>query len=333
MHVMELAQFVCYVSVLLAVPPAEQSAAEASPGIQTVLQKLAVNEARYANIEVEWSATYRASPHKYSIPDQLAYRQRRGRYVRQGDLFFLDFSSSNAPQSTAVTEHLLCGFDGALTLSLEEQTGGRTANIVTGRRESFRRLHPYTIPIGTRNISVALAAWLGGDEEIKKHRGAKIDKRYRFVASSLGRDTQRGLVCEKVAVDSFDRRQQPPAADSRRIFWLAIDRNYLPLETLWFETRVSADVPLEQTSLNDLAEIAPGLWYPRSATTTVFDRRSLLDDRRQVTSWTEEFRINKVDASPQHDVHFFRNVVFPNGTPVYEINERDEITRSYVAGG
>jgi len=332
MPVTALAQFVAYVSVLLAMPPAEPPAAETSPGLQAVLQSLALNEARYAHIDVEWTAIYRASPHRHSIPEQLAYRERRGRYVRQGDLFFLNFTSSNAPQGKAITERLLCGFDGEFTLSLEEQGRGSTANIVTGRRESTRRFHPHTIPISNRNVSVPLAAWLGGDDEIKKHRGAKVDKRYRFVATSLGREPHRGFVCEKVAVDSFDRQQNPPAADSRRLFWLAIDRNYLPLETLWFETRLSADVPLERTSLEELAEIAPGVWYPKSATTSVWDRRSLMEDAEQVMSWTEDFVIDKVNANPQHAVPFFREVVFPPGTAVYEINKRDEITKSYVAG-
>src|SRR6202035_1152500 len=59
----------------------------------------------------------------------------------------------------------------------------------------------------------------------------------------------------------------------------------------------------------------------------------LLDRKKPVVAWRREWLVSEVDLNPKISVDFFRDVKFPDGTPVYRVSQSEQkITASYVQG-
>jgi hypothetical protein len=108
--------------------------------------------------------------------------------------------------------------------------------------------------------------------------------------------------------------------------WLAIDRNFLPVRE---ESVRPWQQPIDPTAtkpygigvVDELKEIAPGVWFPLRVTTTVYDCDELYRKGRYVVSGRYDLAVTAVDPDPHYDVSFFRNIEFPPDTLVYTVRD------------
>lgn len=304
--------------------------------LSEVIESICQNEALYDELEVTWTSVYELGTMKHPSNGVLQHREKRGRYVRQNGMFFLDCGCDQRSVEGDPAKELqhwskLIGFDGTTTRCLEDN-GGFTGNIVSGLRDDVDKFLPHRVCLAKqyRGEMVPLSVWLRGQDAVASWPGAKIFRnRGRSVAWSR-RERIDGLDCEVLEV-SFG----PASSDvvtGKFVVWLAEERNYLPIQSRHFTVAVSSDIPINECVMTDLRELEAGVWFPFRIQTTKFDRPSLQEDGKHVAAWTEEHLVDKVSLDPNYDKSFFSNIEFPDGIAVYEI-ENGEIVRSRIQGG
>jgi hypothetical protein len=113
-----------------------------------------------------------------------------------------------------------------------------------------------------------------------------------------------------------------------RMFWLAEDRNYLPVRELAYTYRFSKDRPVGQAVADDVREIKPGVWFPFKAEVTAYDKIQIQRTGRREVRWKERYVVERADLAPKYDREFFSKADFPPGTAVYEV-KKGKIVRSW----
>jgi thiol-disulfide isomerase/thioredoxin len=139
-----------------------------------------------------------------------------------------------------------------------------------------------------------------------------------------GEEVAEGHPCVKLRMDWMAREGAPPS--SFGVFWLATDRNYLPIKAEYYGGNQGVHrIPLEIGRSLDLREIAPGLWYPFRTERALFEVYDITR-RRLVFAWKRTYEVESATVSPHVDNAMFRNVVVPAGTKVAVLDE----TRGHV---
>jgi hypothetical protein len=306
--------------------------------VGAIIRNVADNEQLYDDIEVRWTETY-SKPyyhpvHKTHVPqaDRFEYRS-----IRQGGMFFLNKEGEivGPPEKPeTVREARRKGFDGEVTRWLEFRAGN-VGNIVAGPAHDWHIMHAHTIPLRWRRTAVPLATFLRGRDAILGHpRGQETDVPQGMSPTSSydGEETINGLACHRIKVAHVrPDGESGSKVTAHRMLWLAVDRNYLPVKSEAFNYFYSRDMAIETSSMTDLREIADGVWFPYQSEISVFAELALLEKKESILSWRREYLVTDVSLSPLYDVDFFRDVQFPDGTPVYEI-KAGEIVRSFVQG-
>ncbi|QDV17313.1 hypothetical protein Pan153_19480 [Gimesia panareensis] len=310
-------------AVLLMMSFAAPIFAESNDRLQTLIESLRKNEALYENLEVHWRECYGKQYYpeveKASVPQSSDIE---GHWISQQGKFYLNFEGQRTgpPAASGKTGiHYQKGFDGAQTrfLQLRHNYVGK---IIKGPAYDYRGFHPHSIPLRWARTAVPLATFLSGREAILTHpRGTPGDVVSNLfpTAAYRGEEELSGLRCLKVTL--YHVRNKGTAAErtsARRDFWLAVDRNYLPVKTESYNYFYSKKVPIETAVLENLQEIQPGIWFPFASSITVLDGIMLREKKRSVVSWKREYTVSEVSLNPEYAVEFYRNVPFPEGTPV-----------------
>jgi hypothetical protein len=114
-------------------------------------------------------------------------------------------------------------------------------------------------------------------------------------------------------------------------YWLAKDRNYLPVRLLAYTYRFSKDMPVGEGVVHKFREIKPGVWFPSDVEVTAYNKFKIQQEGRRELQWRERYTIKRVNLDPKYDREFFAKVAFPAGTAVYEV-EKGQIVRSWRQG-
>lgn len=306
--------------------------------IDTIIRNVAENESLYENIEVHWTEIYNKPYYhpglKLDVPQAERFKYRS---VRQDGMFFLDKDGEivGPPDDPSTwRESRRKGFDGKFTRWLEFRHGN-VGNIVAGPAHDWQIMHAHTIPLRWKRTAVPLATFLRGRDAILAHpRGQESDVPMGLNPTSSydGEEVINGLACHRIKVEHVrPDGESGSKVTAHRMLWLAVDRNYLPVKSVGFSYFYSRELPIETSSVADIREIAKGIWFPFQAEISVFDGIALLEQKASILSWRREYLVTEVALSPSYDVEFFRDVQFPDGTPIYEV-EAGEIARSSVQG-
>ena len=87
-----------------------------------------------------------------------------------------------------------------------------------------------------------------------------------------GEEVVDGLRCVKVRVDRWSLLQGRPAL---QYLWLAPERNYHCVkEQLSWPKSMFGDLPLHEMHVDELREVAPGLWFPTKITVVEYDAQA-----------------------------------------------------------
>ena len=149
-----------------------------------------------------------------------------------------------------------------------------------------------------------------------------------------GDDVIDGLRCHRLKVFYNEDRWKDDQGPAVRFLWVAPERNYLPIrsESHARGTRRPGGSPLRLGRAEDLREISPGVWFPfRVIRDNNMPRIDPEIGKRKVAN-REVLTFQKAELDPHYDISLFRDIPFPDGAFVYEI-ENDKIVRKYVKGG
>lgn len=322
-----------------AILPAEGPPA-APDRIRQVIENVEANEKLYQNIEVVLRLNYRLDEKVGPVMDKLKTRQESVlRSVSQKGLFYLKSGGSEALVSgDAFEANTVKGYDGGKTRWVQrngKEVAGRmdmtaAANIVSGRQEDCGVFVAHTWLLSRAPMCFPLSLWLRGDPALSAHPQAGFygKNALKKEASFEKEEEVDGLRCVKLRSETRLR-----AGDQRiigvRDLWLAIDRNYLPVKTEFYEPRISMELPGESGHAWDFREIAPGVWLPFERKVTVYDSDKLRDEKKQVFRNADEARLELAKLDPDYDISLFRDIPIPAGATVYEIQD-GKIVNKYV---
>lgn len=303
--------------------------------LENVIANVQANESLYENIEVVWNSELQRADtdalHPQSLarnPNVLVRKYEGCRYIRQDGMFFFEINGSKASTNRETPKiHRVRGFDGRVTRYLEHR-GSYVGNIIKEPAPDSSAFHPHLLPLRNQWVNVPFSVWLQGAEAIRAHPDGNLDETTDLRITYDGEEEVQGLVCAKVKAEYLLLGDKPRITD-HRIFWLAIHRNYLPVKAVGYRHFDSPDLPTEKTEITELREIESGVWYPFQAVYTLYDAASLRENHEAVVSARTVHTIEKADLDPDYPVSLFRDIEFPDGTPVYEI-ENGEIVNSYA---
>src|SRR5262249_27849558 len=94
----------------------------------------------------------------------------------------------------------------------------------------------------------------------------------------------------------------------------------------------SKDLPLEDATVETFREINPGVWFPVNVTVTVYNERVIKEENKLKVSNVMEAVADKVSLDPHYDIGYFRDINFPDGAVVYEIEGGKQVD-AYIQGG
>ncbi len=330
------------VSLVCAGALAAEQPPTAPSRIQQIIENVEANEKLYQNIEVVLKETYRLDETVGVLMDRLKTRQERvRRSVSQRGLFYLkDGGSETLLNGDAYEANTVQGYDGDKTRRVDrngKDIAGRVdltgvANITVGREDDCRVFVAHTWLLSRALMCFPLSLWLRGEPALAAHPHAGLYGKY-FLNKEVVFEKEEevdGLRCVKLRSEGRLR------ADQRligvRLLWLAIDRNYLPVKTEYFDPQTSMEIPGESGRAWDFREIAPGVWLPFERKVTVYDDDKLRKEKKQVFSNADEARLELAKLDPDYDISLFRDIPIPPGTHVYEVRD-GEIVNKYRQEG
>jgi thiol-disulfide isomerase/thioredoxin len=155
----------------------------------------------------------------------------------------------------------------------------------------------------------------------------KINK-YRMRFRYCGEEDVDDHPCVRLRADMTTREGEPP--HSYCVFWLATDRNYIPIKMESYGGNFGLHpLPTGISRCHDLREIAPGVWYPFRSTHFAFHHVDMMQ-RRLVLSWRRTYEVVSAELAPQVDGVLFHKVVTPAGIKVQVSDDEARFLGSFI---
>lgn len=309
----------------LAALPGLPSHAYGQLALADIIKKVAKNEKLYEDIEVVMHSTYDIGNRPPAMPGEVIRNQLRTRFVSQGDWFRLEREGENQDSQRKVSMDRIRTFDGTTTRVFEQKAVG---NISPERVEDENLIRPHLLLLRHARIAVPFSVYLSGHQAIQAHPNGHWNQGLTMQVFYQGEDKFSGLKCHKVLVDVLLKSGAP---HDGRVFWLAEDRNYLPVRELAYTYRFSRDVPIGEGVVNKMREIKPGVWFPVDVEITSYNPITIQRTGKQELQWTERYKVERAELNPKYDRAFFAKLDFPEGTAMYEV-KNGKIVRSWRQG-
>ncbi|WP_144989149.1 hypothetical protein [Gimesia aquarii] len=302
--------------------------------MKSVLDRIHENEVLYEDIDVridiDYSRKYQKTPKQTktkqtTIPkgriitqyeNSIWYVGQQGKYriEKKSDRKFEDGDSDER------IEYKM--FDGENSKLLSQKL---IVNLIKGFSGDKKQVRPHTLFfINTIKFGADLSTYLSGHEAIAAASIGDWDERKKLQVEYKGTADFKGLKCHEVWVTTFigDR------PFLRWEIWLAAQKNFIPVRVFNYTFSFSRDLPVGEAEVLNWIEIKPGIWFPKEAVFTAYDKFQIKREKKKTVRWTERFTTEHVSLDPHYDLSFFQNLEIPDGALIYEI-EDDEIVKSY----
>lgn len=306
--------------------------------ILELIPQIVAAEARYGNIDVRYTRKYE-KPSAVHSQDPASwtstYHVVAQEILRRDDRTYEAQMAGGGAAQASLSQSM---FDGVDARFLHIQDGKKTGSILMNHKgEIGNRFHPHRI-LEFSGMNVPLSIRLQGYDDypieprVVRERGQMVTKIVPIKFPSvqwIGEEEVRGLRCIMVALTNIHETRKIPA--TRIEFWLAKDRNWLPIRRAYFHLPYSDSIATSEAMADDMRELAPGVWFPFHAVETVFNPDVIKSEKRQELRYKLETTVESVSLEPQYPLEFFRDLAFPDGTAVREVDHGVE-TRKYVVG-
>ncbi len=279
-----------------------------------IVAAVCAEEARFNDIEYAARIIVRDTRRQdLANPAEVTSMTTR-RVVFLGDRFYLRNEAYERRRLHKFRQEEISAYDGERTRSV---IAGNCASIQVGRFQHPDIVPIHSLPLAHHGITFPLSVYLNGTEAVHAYlkytpniaaSGAwnvfrKIEIRYE------DEEPLDGLRCAKVRVDRWYQPNDPPVT---QYLWLARERNFhcVKEQCPWYEMHV-----------DELRELAPGIWFPAKITIIEYDQNARNQAKKIVVSQTNTI-VDEINLAPRHDTGFFREVAVPRGLPVFTIKDR-----------
>jgi thiol-disulfide isomerase/thioredoxin len=313
-----------------AMPEPVKDEVEEKAKLAEIVAKVRAEEERYAQLEVKARVQYRHVGDAFN--EGLFTDQKHGlRSVVQGPLAY--YSSHEVFQTFGGARSEgddVQAFDGQWTRSVHRATQDgqkeqRSASLrkggegkAEGRQDHVPVLRPHTFLVRDDWLYGPLADLLVSPwhDKVNKYR-----LRFRY----CGEDSFDDHPCVKLLGEVTTREGQP--AHNYMAFWLATDRNYIPVKLEHYGGNFGVRrMPAGISTCGDFREISPGVWYPYRSTLLSFNPWIPMAQRRITLIWKRVYEVESVTVRPTVNAALFHDIVVPAGTEV-QVSDED---RRYV---
>jgi thiol-disulfide isomerase/thioredoxin len=290
-----------------------------------VVAAVRAQEAKYRDIEYVVKITTRAADRQSpdQSPEVTSLETRH--VVLEGDRILLRKDARERVLATKVHREELSTYDGERTRTV---VAGNCVNIHLGRFEHPEVFPAHSLPLAHYRVNLPLSTYLSGTEAIHAHpkyprfvRESGSVYEFTKVETYFEREEMiDGLRCAKIRVNRWQYSKDVPAL---QYLWLATERNdFCVKEQVSWPKSMFGDLILHEMHVDQMREVAPGLWFPMKLTVVEYDPQAMTQTKKQVVARRIEMTIDKVDLGPRHDDAFFREVAIPADLPVFTIKDR-----------
>jgi hypothetical protein len=290
-----------------------------------IIEKVAAFEKMYDDIEFDATYTmrwdnesmhWRPSEFISSIDDMIhiVYQGKKYRFESKGS------TKNLRGETTRQSEIVAC--DGFKTISLID---GKLTNIVQDRVETPSLLHPHSLLFHWNFFYFPLSLYLQGKDALMRHpqAGAYRDEDYKL--EYIGKEYVQGLECVKIR-DSSGETDESKEEYEYSIFWLAIQRNYIPVKKVSYSFDYSRTEPCQIAQVERFEEISPGLWFPAEVKTSNYSIHGLIQGK-MTHSEDDTYTIKNIRLHPDRPDVFFEKIDIPKDAYIYHIKD-GKIVRS-----
>ncbi|QDU37469.1 hypothetical protein Mal4_17830 [Maioricimonas rarisocia] len=305
---------------------------DTSPGIAALVADLQVYEAAYddidAKIEVAYTDTRPVHPEDPNT-SRVTQSLEQVRFSRTGGKTRVEASGEFQSPARTTATYQLSIFDGTSTYVGADDP---LVNIYDGLHNHSRAVYPHRLlsfTVDPRNVR--LSTYLLGDSAIAAERPEDSPLPNKtVVARVLGREEYDGLDCTHVRIDIV--RVSNDKMIARWDYWLAHERNLLPVHLKGYIGRVSDSIPVAEGWVTAWTQLADGVWFPVTAETIRYDSFGIAKHQQQHQTIVRTIHVDEVTLSPDFPDGFFEHPSIPDGTQVYRINDQSEVYEAYVSG-
>jgi thiol-disulfide isomerase/thioredoxin len=309
----------------------DAGAAAEDKRMSAIIEALRAEEAKYREIEYVVKITTREADRQPPEIDPDLKSLETRHVVLEGDRIYLRKYAHERVLATKTVREELSAYDGDRTRTV---VAGDCVNIHLGRFE-HPAVHPaHSLPLAHHHVNFPLSTYLSGTEAIHAHpKYPRFVKEsgsvYEFTKVEIhfeGEEVVDGLRCVRLRVDHYYHSKDVPFL---QYLWLATERNHFCVkEQLSWPKSMFGDLIVHEMHVNEMREVAPGLWFPTKLTVIEYDRQAMREAKKHVVGGRIEMIVDKVDLAPRYDVAFFRNIAIPDGLPVFTIKNRTLIGSS-----
>jgi hypothetical protein len=273
--------------------------------LDEVIERVRANEKLFANVEMTIredserrqfarSGVPKTTPGGANDGPYGVEVASRSRIIFQGDKSYCQKTSIvlwNGAR-TEVTESV-DAYDGKLTRSVSS-TGQRRI-VVEPRRMDDWLPRPNTFLYAGWNCPLPFSAFLAA----KKTRQGGTAITWKVEQE----ETLDGLRCIRLRNELLDGGK----VSSFSNFWVAVDRNYLPLRIDAYRPNWSSSLPVATNRVTELMEVAKGIWIPRRVRQT-FYKYPAAKEGKSVVSQQIDQTVEKATLNPDYPIEFFQKI-------------------------
>lgn len=242
------------------------------------------NEKRYENIAVRLESRVDTNENLEWKSPALEFQKCSVWYVSLDGKYRTDLSSRTKIRSREEEEIVFAShaFDGEVTRYLVN-TADRSQRFAQMR--NLELIYPHSIMI--RDF------YRGRLGNYLRHPQSRTESKLEF----RGIENVGDCRCCKLAVIEINEESSEVVRVNE--FWLASERNYIPLRVLTFDPEVSATIPVAEGVMSELTEISPGVWFPARCCYTGFDRQVILKQQAKTWRWKTSYLVKGVSFSEE----------------------------------
>ena len=341
-------QIVCFLCLTLLTSVSWSAPPEMEAKLQELIQEILKNEGLYPSLKLELTRSHTDEQAWLSIPgkeriERVAKislvtqgKQFREQIQEEGEYAVITVGlgrpsakQSNPNRVKTGTEIWIEVSNGKVCRILNEslfpaEIEPRILNgQITDRVPPLPNLARPHMFLSTGSTGAPLSVSLRGDDVARADQGISSDKnREQPLIRVLDTVEFQGHPCIRV------RRE---TSHVRREYWLAEDRNLIPVRILSFGDRGTEFLPSSEAVVEDWWELQPGIWYPRRATIKRFKTSRFRREEKPVLAWRMDFAVQSAELNPKVEASLISQLDFPPGTSV-SVWEDGKQVRTYEQG-
>jgi hypothetical protein len=315
-----------FVGVLMA-PPTADTTPQLVPTKLTlaeVVENVRENEKLYRTIEMQvqlstrlvgWKGFSKTTDPNAKKGESSAIHTSSVHVILDGARFLqeTDWSSIGAETGKLRGHTLVNACDGKQTFTIYK--GG--ARIEEGRVPHDDFVHPNTFLYLKWNFPTPFSNFLTMPDDVRRNMRWTV----------LGEEAINGLRCVKLQFEQVLKDEGTNYFEA--FFWLAVDRNYLPIKYESITPRLHPQLVHGYGSVTALKEHKSGIWVPEFGESTTHEYKALKEGK-QIPNQSTQIHVEKVTLNKPYQPEVFRPKI-PRGSLVQKM-KNGKIIETYREG-